>query len=150
MQRALQITAQKLATHEGHVFERMVRKLMAEASRAAVGDFALTDMVTGYWNRPRDAARLIEIDIVALNASDHTVRFGSCKRSEQKHDRVLLAKTEQHIQDFLTTSIGKRFKGWNQQKALYAPRFTPEHRQSLQQLGWTCVDLNDYRKWLRR
>lgn len=150
MQRALDITAQKLATHEGHVFERMVRKLMAEASRAAVGDFALTELVTGYWNRPRDAARLIEIDIVALNETERTVRFGSCKRSELKHDRVSLAKTEQHIQDFLATSSGKRFKGWKQERALYAPRFTPAHRQTLHQQGWTCVDLNDYRAWLRR
>lgn len=147
--RALAITANKLATHEGHVFERMVRKLMAEASRRAVGDFALTDIVTGYWNRPRDAARLIEIDIVALNETEQIVRFGSCKRSEQKHDRVSLAKTEQHIQDFLATSSGRRFKGWTQERALYAPRFTPEHRQALQAQGWTCVDLNDYRTWLR-
>lgn len=148
LQRALAITANKLATHEGHVFERMVRKLMAEASRCDVGDFALTDMVTGYWNRPRDAARLVEIDIVALNESEQTVRFGSCKRSEHKHDRASMAKTEQHIQDFLATSSGKRFKGWKQEKALYAPRFTANNRQALQQQGWTCVDLMDYRTWL--
>ena len=148
MARALEITALKLAVHEGHVFERMVRKLMAEASRAAVGDFALTEMVTGYWNRPRDAARLIEIDIVAMNETDRTVRFGSCKRAEGKHDRSSLAKTEQHIQDFLATSSGKRFKGWKQEKALYAPSFTAAHRQTLEQQGWRCVDLNDYHRWL--
>ena len=146
--RAMAITASKLATHEGHVFERMVRKLMAEASRQDVGDFALTEMVTGYWNRPRDAARLIEIDIVALNDDNQTVRFGSCKRSETKHDRTSLAKTEQHIHDFLNTSSGKRFKHWKQEKALYAPRFSADHRQALQQQGWTCVDLMDYRTWL--
>lgn len=146
--RALTITAGKLATHEGHVFERMVRKLLAEASRRDVGDFALTDMVTGYWNRPRDAARLIEIDIVAVNDDNQTVRFGSCKRSESKHDRTSLAKTEQHIHDFLATSSGKRFKHWKQEKALYAPRFSADHRQVLQQQGWTCVDLMDYRTWL--
>jgi len=148
LSRALEITAFKLATHEGHVFERMVRKLMAEASRRAVGDFALTEMVTGYWNRPRDAARLIEIDIVAMNETERIVRFGSCKRSESKHDRSSLAKTEQHIQDFLATSNGKRFKGWQQEKALYAPRFTAANRQALEQQGWRCVDLNDYRTWL--
>ncbi|WP_101102119.1 ATP-binding protein [Macromonas bipunctata] len=148
MSRALEITSFKLATHEGYVFERMVRKLMAEASRRAVGDFALTEMVTGYWNRPRDAARLIEIDIVAMNETERIVRFGSCKRSESKHDRNSLAKTEQHIQDFLATSSGKRFKGWKQEKALYAPHFTTANRQALEQQGWVCVDLNDYRTWL--
>jgi len=146
--RALTITSSKLATHEGHVFERMVRKLMAEASRRDVGDFALTDMVTGYWNRPRDSTRLIEIDIVAVNNDNQTVRFGSCKRSETKHDRASLAKTEQHIHDFLATSSGKRFKYWKQEKALYAPRFSADHRKALQQQGWTCVDLMDYRTWL--
>lgn len=150
LERALGIAAQKLATHEGHVFERMVRKLMAEASRRAVGDFALTDIVTGYWNRPREATRLIEIDIVALNETDGTVRFGTCKRSAQKHDAASLAKTEQHIQDFLATSTGKRFKGWTQQRAAYAPRFTPEQRQTLAARGWTTVDLTDYQHWLRR
>lgn len=149
LMRALAITANKLATHEGYVFERMVRKLMEEASRRAVGDFALTDMVTGYWNRPRDVSRLIEIDLVALNETDQIVRFGSCKRSEQKHDRISLAKTEQHIEDFLATNTGKRFKHWQQQKALYAPHFSHDHRQTLQAQGWLCVDLNDYRTWLR-
>jgi AAA+ ATPase superfamily predicted ATPase len=146
--RAMEITARKLTTHEGHVFERMVRKLMAEASRRAVGDFALTEMVTGYWNRPRDASRLIEIDIVAMNETDRIVRFGSCKRSESKHDRSSLAKTEQHIQDFLSTSTGKRFKDWRKEKALYAPRFTSVRREALEQQGWRCTDLNDYRSWL--
>ncbi|MEK8087488.1 ATP-binding protein [Aquabacterium sp. A3] len=148
LSRALDITAHKLATHEGHVFERMIRKLMAEASRRAVGDFALTDMVTGYWNRPHDASRLVEIDIVALNETEQTVRFGSCKRSETKHDRASLAKTHQHIQDFLSTSNGKRFKGWKQERALYAPRFTDLQRTALQQQGWICVDLRDFRTWL--
>jgi len=146
--RAMEITGHKLATHEGYVFERMVRKLMAEASRRGVGDFALTDMVTGYWNRPHDVARLIEIDIVAMNDDEQTVRFGSCKRSASKHDHASLAKTEQHIQAFLATNSGKRFKNWKQEKALYSPRFTDDQRQHLQQQGWACVDLQDYRTWL--
>ena len=145
--RALSITAQKLATHEGHVFERMVRKLMSDASRLDVGDFPLTDTVTGYWNRARDAARLIEIDVVAINETDRTVRFGSCKRSASKHDRVSLMKTEQHIADFLRTSTGRRFAGWKQQRALYAPEFSASLRESLETAGWICVDLRDFRQW---
>lgn len=145
--RALAITAQRLANHEGLVFERMVRKLMAEASRRAVGDFALTELVSGYWNRPRDAKRLIEIDIVALNEADKIVRFGSCKRSQTKHTAEALDKTARHIQDFLATATGKRFKGWQQQRALYAPCFSPDKRAHLMAKGWTCVDLMDMRGW---
>jgi len=148
LRRALDITAAKLATHEGHVFERMVRKLMAEASRREVGDFALTDIVTGYWNRPRDAARLIEIDLVALNETDRIVRFGSCKRAESRHDAESLRRTARHIQDFLATSSGRRFQGWTQQRALYAPEFTPHNRGRLASQGWLCVDLSDYQRWL--
>lgn len=62
MARALTITADRLANHEGLVFERKVRKLMAEASRRAVGDFALTDIVTGYWNRHRQRLDLRELE----------------------------------------------------------------------------------------
>jgi len=146
--RALEIVATRLATHEEIVFERMVRKLMAEASRRGVGDFALTDIVTGYWNRPRDAARLIEIDIVAVNETDRVVRFGSCKRSESKHNGESVKKFEQHISDFLTTSTGRRFTGWTQQRALYSPRFSADKRSALTQNGYLCVDLPDFHAWL--
>lgn len=146
--RALEIVASRLATHEGIVFERMVRKLMAEVSRRGVGDFALTDIVTGYWNRPRDVARLIEIDIVAVNETDKQVRFGSCKRSETKHTAESLKKFEQHLSDFLSTSTGKRFTGWTQQRALYSPQFSAAKRQSLTQQGYLCVDLMDFHRAL--
>lgn len=146
--RALQMVATRLATHEGIVFERMVRKLMAETSRRGVGDFALTDIVTGYWNRPRDAARLIEIDIVAVNETDKVVRFGSCKRSDTKHTAESLKKFEQHLGDFLSTSAGRRFTGWTQQRALYAPQFSAAKRQSLTPQGYLCVDLPDFHRAL--
>lgn len=149
LDRALSITEQRLATHEGHVFERMIRKLMADASRMGLGDFPLTDLVTGYWNRSRDSSRLIEIDIIAINEADRVVRFGSCKRSAKKHDRASLLRTEQHIAAFLRTSTGKRFNGWTQQRALYAPQFGLEQRETLEQSGWVCVDLLDYQRWFR-
>ncbi len=146
--RALHLVATRLATHEGMVFERMVRKLMAEASRRGVGDFALTDIVTGYWNRPRDAARLIEIDIVAVNEIERQVRFGSCKRSDAKHTAESLKKFEQHISDFLSTSTGRRFTGWTQQRALYSPQFCAANRQPLTEQGYLCVDLTDFQQVL--
>ncbi|WP_153146442.1 ATP-binding protein [Dechloromonas sp. H13] len=145
---ALRIGEIRLENHEGPTFERMVRKLMAEASRRGVADFPLTDLVHGYWNRPRDAARLIEIDIVAINETEQRVRFGSCKRSSGKHTREALATFEQHVGDFLATASGRRFKGWHQERALYSPDFPADERQSLQAAGYRCVDLNDYQRWL--
>lgn len=145
---ALRIGEIRLENHEGPTFERMVRKLMAEASRRGVGDFPLTDMVHGYWNRPRDAARLIEIDIVAVNENEQRVRFGSCKRSSAKHTPAALATFGQHVDDFLATAAGRRFKGWQQERALYAPDFSDAARQTLQAQGYACIDLSDYRRWL--
>jgi len=145
---ALKIGAVRLENHEGPTFERMVRKLMAEASRRGAGDFPLTDMVHGYWNRPRDAARLVEIDIVAVNEDDRRVRFGSCKRAAARHTPAALTTFGQHVDDFLATAIGRRFKGWQAERVLYAPDFPVAERQALQTRGYVCVDLNDYQRWL--
>ncbi len=145
---AIQVGEIRLATHEGYTFERMIRKLMAEASRRGVPDFPLTDLVTGYWNRPRDAARLIEIDIVAINETEQRVRFGSCKRAEAKHTRESLAAFRQHVADFLSTATGRRFKTWQAQYALYAPDFSAKNREELTAQGYLCVDLTDYHRWL--
>jgi AAA+ ATPase superfamily predicted ATPase len=149
LEQALKIGTLRLANHEGHSFERMIRKLMAEASRRGVADFPLTDLVHGYWNRPRDAARLIEIDIVAVNEMEERVRFGSCKRSSGKHSREALATFEQHIADFLVTASGRRFKSWRHERALYSPEFPDDERGALQARGYVCVDLHDYRRWLK-
>lgn len=145
---ALRIGEVRLENHEGPTFERMVRKLMAEASRRGVADFPLTELVHGYWNRPRDAARLVEIDIVAVNENDRRVRFGSCKRAAAKHTPAALATFGQHVDDFLGTATGRRFKGWQQERALYSPVFAPAERQSLAAQGYACVDLADYHRWL--
>ncbi len=145
---ARKIGAVRLENHEGPTFERMVRKLMAEASRRGAGDFPLTDMVHGYWNRPRDAARLVEIDIVAVNEDDRRVRFGSCKRAAAKHTPAALTTFGQHVDDFLATATGRRFKGWQPERALYAPDFPVAERQALHARGYVCVDLNDYQRWL--
>ena len=69
----------RLATLEGHAFERLVAEATEEASRMGRG-FAVTDRVRGYWNRPRRADASIELDLVAWNEDERVVRFGSCKR----------------------------------------------------------------------
>jgi len=55
-------------------------------SRKGKGDFELSELRLGYWNRPRDAANAIEIDLVALDEPNKRIRFGSCKRTASAHD----------------------------------------------------------------
>ena len=138
----------KLAELEGWAFERMVRQASEEASRAGHGDFPLTDLVRGYWNRPRKYPAPIEIDLVAWNEEHSRVRFGSCKRDPRKHDRQALADFREHVERFLSTRSGQRFRGWRQELALFAPLFPTEQRSRLTENGWVCRDLNDFRRML--
>ena len=45
----------RLATLEGHAFERLVRDASEDASHTGARDFPMTDRVRGYWNRPQRA-----------------------------------------------------------------------------------------------
>lgn len=138
----------RLADLEGWAFERMVREASEEVSRAGDPEFPLTDLVRGYWNRPRKHAASIEIDLVAWNEDRGCVRFGSCKRDPRKHDRASLTKFRDHVQRFLSTRRGKRFQGWRQEYALFAPVFPEDQRYRLTGDGWVCRDLNDFRRML--
>lgn len=138
----------RLPEREGWAFERMVRQTTEEASRAGDGDFPLTDLVCGYWNRPRMHPASIEIDLVAWNEDRRCVRFGSCKRDPRKHDRTSLADYHDHVQRFLSTRRGKRFQDWRRELALFAPMFPAGQRSRLTNDGWVCRDLNDFRRML--
>ena len=133
---------------EGHAFERMVRDATEEASRAGSGDFPLTDRVRGYWNRPRTAPETVEVDLVAWNEDDRRVRFGSCKRDPDRHDAGSLRAFRNHVDRFLATRAGRRFQGWQQELALFSPRFLGERRANLEAEGWICRDLDDFRRLL--
>lgn len=135
-----------LMIHEGLAFERMVRQLTEECSRKGVGDFALTDMIRGYWNKADGSD--IEIDLVACNDEDKIVRFGSCKRSADAHDGAALKKFDAHVDKFLKTKDSRRFSGWTVEKALYSPKFTAEQRQSIIRQNYRCLDLADFRSFL--
>ena len=135
--------AAALETHEGFAFEKMVRALMEECSRRQVGDFPLSAIVRGYWNKPDGSD--IEIDVVAYDEARKTVRFGSCKRSADKHE---YAGFSGHIGRFLRTAEGRRFAGWTIEKALYSPHFESADRQRHQAAGYRCVDLLDFARWL--
>lgn len=142
LDRPLAAASDSLATVEGFAFEKMIRQLTVECSRKGVGDFALTEMVQGYWNSADT-----EIDLVAVNDDDHVIRFGSCKRSADKHDT---ADFDGHVDRFLKTGGGRRFAGWTVQKALYSPVFTAARRHHLQSLGYVCRDIPDFRNVLYR
>jgi hypothetical protein len=135
-----------LMTLEGHTFERMVRQLTEECSRKDVGDFRLTDLVKGYWNKADGSD--IEIDLVAYDEEAGRVRLGSCKRSAAGHDAASLKKFEGHIERFLATKEGRRLSNAAVEKVLYCTAFDAGQRKRLESRGYICRDLNDFASYL--
>ena len=129
---------------EGFAFEKLIRQLHAECSRKSKGDFPITSIELGYWNRARTVERLLEIDVVALNAEDKRVRFGSCKRSANAHSNIALASFEKQIQGFMSTAEGKKLDGWRVEKVLFSPIFHVQHVTDLNKAGYRCIDLPAY------
>lgn len=146
IEEAVQRADTALESHEGFTFEKMVRQLLEECSRKAVGDFPLSDFVKGYWNKADGSD--IEIDIVACNEDDRVVRFGSCKRAAAKHTDDALTDFDGHVERFLATKEGRRFSGWRVERALFSPRFPPDRRRILEGRGYVCRDLVDYATYL--
>jgi AAA+ ATPase superfamily predicted ATPase len=135
-----------LKVQEGIAFEKMIRLLTEECSRKAVGDFPVTNVVRGYWNKADGSD--IEIDLVALNEDRRNVRFGSCKRSARSHDKPALDAFNTHIDRFHTTGEGRRLQGWQEEKAVFSPVFDEKHRQALTDQGYVGRDLLDFRRFL--
>lgn len=135
-----------LKGHEGHTFEKMVHQLTEEASSKGVGDFQLTDLVHGYWNKPNGSD--IEIDMVAVNEDREIIRFGSCKRSEAGHSEGAIKKFEKHVGRFLKSKEGRRLTGWTVEMALYTAEFGHQRRRQFEAQNYVCLDLNDFRKRL--
>nr|WP_318237066.1 DUF234 domain-containing protein [Cupriavidus sp. CV2] len=148
LSKAIDLTLPRLYGHEGYAFEKLVRQLHVECSRKGVGDFSLTSIELGYWNRPRDEQNAIEIDVVALDEDTHCIRFGSCKRNASKHTRSSLAEFERHIERFMLTKEGRRVKGWSLTKALFSPAFSAEEDRALTAAGYQCLDLPAYARML--
>ncbi len=146
LERAIEIALPRLLTLEGHAFERLIKNLHIECSKKGLGDFELTDINMGYWNRPKDAARAIEIDLVALNRETRTVRFGSCKRSPAVHTSASLSEFDRHIEAFLSTKEGRQLLGWTIQKVCFSPVFSAAQREALRSKGYDSRDLRDYAK----
>lgn len=146
LDRALEPALRRLETLEGTAFERLIRNLHVEMSRKGKGDFELSTLQLGYWNRPRDAARSVEIDLVALDEGNRRVRFGSCKRSASAHGRAAITTFEGHVEAFLQAQQHRRLRDWRHEKVLFAPQFSGDQRAALSDQGFLCMDLYDYRK----
>lgn len=144
VEKALTAAMPRLRTLEGASFEKLIRGLHVEMSRKGLGDFELSEMKLGYWNRPRNMARSIELDVVAIDEPGRRVRFGSCKRAEAAHDASSLARFEAHIADFLQVKEHRRLAEWKQERVLFSPQFSTDTRALLTATGYRCLDLRDY------
>jgi uncharacterized protein len=144
IEKALAPALRRLETLEGFAFEKLIRCLHIEMSRKGKGDFELSELRLGYWNRPRDAANSIEIDLVALDEPNKRIRFGSCKRNATAHDGAALAKFERHVESFLLARQHRELQGWQHEKVLFAPEFSDTQRAALTERQYNCRDLHDY------
>ena len=144
LERTLELARPRVEGVEGFAFEKLIRKLHEECSRKGKGDFDLSSLQMGYWNRPRDANRGIEIDLVALDDANKRIRFGSCKRSPAAHTNASLERFEQHVSDFLAARDHAHLQSWTREMFLFSPLFTDDDRTHFARKGYVARDLNDY------
>ncbi|HTY49255.1 MAG TPA: hypothetical protein VMB48_06155, partial [Steroidobacteraceae bacterium] len=142
--RALPSAITRLETLEGISLERLIRKLHVECSRKGKGDFDLSEVKIGYWNRPANASRSIEIDVVAIDEANKRIRFGSCKRNPAAHSNASLDGFEGHIGRFLAAPQYRYLAAWKTERVLFSPAFTSAQRDALRKKGYECLDLQDY------
>ena len=125
----------RLATAEGHSFEKLVGLLHEERSRKGISDFPITQRIIGYWDKAGT-----EIDLVALDDNRRRLRLGSCKRSATK----LMADInnfKQHVARFLKAM--PQYESWTIQLAGIAPELSDSHRENLKFHDIIPQDLND-------
>lgn len=126
----------------------MIRNLTNECSRKGLGDFSVTRIVGGYWNKVDGSD--IEIDMVAVDETNRRVRFGSCKRRADAHDRASIEGFKDHVRRFMATKIGLPMIDWRIEFVAYAPRFSPEQRSRIVAQGCLAIDLGDFRALISR
>ncbi len=134
--------SRRLETVEGPAFEKMIRQLVQELSRRGDGDFSITSVVEGYWNRPDNPDRNIEIDQLLVNDAAKTLRVATCKRDPGRAVKEL-DRFEAHVGAFLTTKEGRRFSGHRLLKTAFAPSFDRSAVQALAAKGYQAVGLDD-------
>jgi hypothetical protein len=115
--------------------------LYEERSQKALGDFSLSERITGYWDRSDT-----EIDLVAVNKDDRVLRFGSCKRSPSK----LLSDINNfrgHVHRFLDTF--PKYKSWKVEYVGVAPTLDENARQVLRRHDVLPQDLHELTRDLK-
>lgn len=126
---------ERMAEVEGHALESLAGQLYEERSRKGIGDFPLTARVQGYWDRSD-----VEIDLVALNADEQRIRFGTCKRDPGKLPGAALA-LRAHAERFVALNPAYRF--WHQEFTAIAPGIPTTIREALTSGGCRAEDLID-------
>ncbi|MFA6317487.1 MAG: DUF234 domain-containing protein, partial [Elusimicrobiota bacterium] len=142
MDTCVRTCSERLSTIEGKAFEKLVRLLLEELSRKGDPGFQITAHVSGYWNRPEDAARNIELDLLLINEEEKTLRIGTCKRSPDQ----LLADWpvfRSHQAAFLRTKEGRRFSGFSIIPCAFAPRIPGSLKARLQGMGCSAFGLDE-------
>jgi uncharacterized protein len=126
---------QRLAAVEGASLEKLTGQLYEERSRKGIGDFQVTHRVQGFWDKADT-----EIDLVAVNETDRSIRFGSCKRSP----RSLLSDVtnfKQHVDRFLQAHT--KYQGWKREHVGISSTLNAEQRMILSGEGIIPQDLID-------
>lgn len=126
---------QRLADVEGDSLEKLAGQLYEERSRKGIGDFPITHRVQGFWDKAGT-----EIDLVAVNKTTQSIRFGSCKRSPRK----LLSDVnnfKQHVRRFLRTM--PQYQGWTKQYVGISTVLDAEQRAILTSHDIIPQDLNE-------
>lgn len=114
---------QKLQVLEGHGLEKLVAILYEERSRKNLPGFSLSHKIEGFWDRSD-----IEIDLLAIDELEKKIRFGSCKRSEEKliSSIVSLKKcAEKFLKEF------SQYRNWKVEYVMIAPLISPSVRMQI-------------------
>lgn len=126
---------ERLAEVEGYALEDLAGQLYEERSRLGVGDFPVSERIRGYWDRAD-----VEIDPVAVNEEERRIRFGTCRRNQERLPGSI---------DALTRSAGRfldshtRFNAWRAEYVAIAPTINPDMRTALAARGVIAQSLSD-------
>lgn len=124
-----------LAAHRGDLLKALFFDETAPLKNEAEAWFLKALRGRCYWDRQGT-----EIDLVALNEGDRTLRLGSCKRNPAKLVADLPA-FDAHVARFLAAM--PRFAGWKVEGVAVTPRHTDESRRAVQEKGYRAEDLTD-------
>jgi len=124
-----------MAEVEGHALEALAGQLYEERSRKGLGDFPLTARIQGYWDRSD-----VEIDLVALNADERCIRFGTCKRDAGKLPNAAAALRAQAGR-FI--ALNPSYRSWRHEFTAIAPSIPASVRETLARGGFRSEDLVD-------